>query len=163
MGGEQELDMAISRLQRWHEAFPVADVIIGNHDRMVMRKAQSSSIPTRWIKAYKEVLGTPGWDFVTKVIYDKVQYLHGEGGMARSRAAKDLMSTVQGHLHTKCFVEWQIGAGLKIFAMQVGCGIDAESYAMAYAKDYGNPAIACGVVLNGKVAINEVMSLGGAS
>jgi predicted phosphodiesterase len=161
MGGQEELDLAIERLQRWYEAFPNADVIIGNHDRMVMRKAQSSSIPTRWIKAYVEVLGTPGWNFVTKAVYDGVQYLHGEGGMARSRATKDLMSTVQGHLHTKCFVEWHIGAGLKLFAMQVGCGIDAESYAMAYAKDNGQPAIACGVVLNGKVAINEVLSTRG--
>ena len=158
MGGKDELELAIERLQRWYEAFPEADVIIGNHDRMVMRKAQSSSIPTKWIKSYKEVLGTPDWNFVTRVVYDKVQYLHGEGGMARTRAAKDLMSTVQGHLHTKCFVEWQIGTELKVFGMQVGCGIDSTSYAMGYAKDFGNPAIACGVVLNGKVAINEVMS-----
>ena len=163
MGGKDELNLAIERLKPWYEAFPEADVLIGNHDRMVMRKAQSSSIPTRWIKEYKEVLGVPNWNFTDRVVYDDVQYIHGEGGTARSRAKKDLMSTVQGHLHTQCYVEWVIGAGLKIFAMQVGCGIDAESYAMGYAKNFGKPAIACGVVLNGKVAINEVMSTGGVS
>jgi len=161
MGGEEELDNAINRLRRWYERFPMADVLIGNHDRMVMRKAQSSSIPTRWIKEYKEVLGTPGWNFTDRVVYDDVQYIHGEGGMARTRARKDLMSTVQGHLHTQCFTEWIIGAGLKIFGMQVGCGVDNNSYAMAYAKNFGKSAIACGVVLNGKVAINGVMSTGG--
>jgi hypothetical protein len=45
--------------------------------------------------------------------------------------------------------------------MQVGCGIDKDSYAMGYAKNFGTPAIGCGVVLSGKVAINEVMSTGG--
>lgn len=158
LGGEDELILAINRLKRWYTTFPVADVIIGNHDRMVMRKAQSSSIPTRWIKEYKEVLGTPGWNFTERVVYDGVQYIHGEGGTARSRCKKDLMSTCQGHLHTQCYTEWVIGNGLKIFGMQVGCGIDHTSYAMGYAKNFGKPAIACGVVLAGKIAINEVTS-----
>ena len=34
---------------------------------------------------------------------------------------------------------------------------------MKYAKNFGKPAIACGVVLNGKVAINEVLSTRGGS
>ena len=161
LGGEEELDLAIAKLARWYQAFPNADVTIGNHDRMVMRKAQSSAIPTRWIKEYKEVLGTPEWNFTDRVVYDGVQYIHGEGGTARSRAKKDLMSTVGGHLHTQCYVDWIVGASLKIFGMQVGCGVDADTYAMAYARNYGKPAIGCGVVLNGKVAINEVMSTGG--
>ena len=29
-------------------------VIIGNHDRMIMRKAQTSAIPKKWIKNYKD-------------------------------------------------------------------------------------------------------------
>jgi len=157
MGGKEELDCAVQHLARWYEAFPVADITIGNHDRMVMRKAQTSAIPTRWIRDYKEVLETPEWNFIDRVVYDDVQYIHGEGGVARTRALKDQMSTVQGHLHTKCFTDWVPGAIDNSFAMQVGCGIDRESYAMAYAKNFGTPAIACGVVLGGKVAINEVM------
>ena len=161
LGGKDELDLAIQRLKRWYEAFPVADVCIGNHDRLIMRKAQSSSIPTKWIKNYKDVIETPHWNFTERVVYDDVQYIHGEGGTARNRAKKDLMSTVQGHLHVQCYTEWVIGMGIKIFGMQVGCGIDHTSYGMAYAKNFGRPAIACGVVLNGKIAINEVLSTGG--
>jgi hypothetical protein len=159
LGGKDELDLAIQRLERWYEAFPVADVTVGNHDRMVSRKAQTSSITSRWIRGYVEVLGTPGWNFTNRVDYDGVQYIHGEGGTARSRCKKDLMSTVQGHLHAQCYVDWAIGDRLKIFAMQVGCGIEKESYGMAYAKEFPNPAISCGVVLAGKVAVNEVMSI----
>ena len=56
MGGLDELELAIKRISRWHKAFPVATVIIGNHDRIIMRKAQTSAIPSKWIKSYKEVL-----------------------------------------------------------------------------------------------------------
>jgi hypothetical protein len=47
MGGADELNYAIERIARWHKAFPTATVIIGNHDRMVMRKAQTSAIPSK--------------------------------------------------------------------------------------------------------------------
>ena len=43
-----------------------------------MRKAQSSAIPTAWIKDYKDVLNTPDWDFKEQVIYNDVLYIHGE-------------------------------------------------------------------------------------
>jgi hypothetical protein len=56
MGGGEELELAIKRLARWVEAFPVADVTIGNHDRIISRKAFSGGIPKAWIKSFNEVL-----------------------------------------------------------------------------------------------------------
>jgi len=53
--GGQELELAIERLQRYYKEFPVADVILGNHDRLISRKSQTSAIPSKWIKSYKEV------------------------------------------------------------------------------------------------------------
>ena len=85
MTGADELDLAVKRIQRWYKAFPVATVIIGNHDRMVMRKAQTSAIPSKWIKSYKEVLEVPGWNFVERYVKDGVQFCHGEGGTARTK------------------------------------------------------------------------------
>ena len=38
--------------------------------------------------------------------------------------------------------------------MQVGCGVDIKSYAMAYAQHYKIPALACGVVIGGTTPIN---------
>ena len=61
-GGGEELDRAIERVQKWYEEFPIADVIIGNHDRIIMRKAFSGAIPSRWVKSYNDVLGTT-WDW----------------------------------------------------------------------------------------------------
>ena len=160
MGGGQELELAIEKISKWYEAFPKADVIIGNHDRIIMRKAQSSQVPRKWIKEYKDVLDTPKWNFVESVTYDDVLYIHGEGGTARSRMRKDLNSVVQGHLHTQFYCDYLVGKNFSIFGMQVGCGIDNKSYAMAYAKNYGKPAIGCGVVLeNGTQPFNVLMKL----
>ena len=159
LGGLDELDLAIERIAKWYKAFPKADVTIGNHDRIIMRKAQTSNIPTKWIKEYKEVLNTPGWNFTDRVVYDNVQYVHGEGGTAHTKCRADMMSTVQGHLHTQCYVQHFVGQNYKVFGMQVGCGIDHDSYAMGYAKRGKKPAIACGVVINGKTAINVLMDL----
>jgi len=159
LGGGDELDIAIKRLKRWYKAFPNADVTIGNHDRIISRKAQTGGIPKRWIRNYSEVLNTPKWNFTERVVIDNVQYVHGEGGTARTKSKADMMSTVQGHLHTQCYTEWSVGAKFRIFGMQVGCGIDHESYAMAYAKAGKKPAIGCGVIIGGHTAINELMDL----
>ena len=159
LGGLDELEIAIKGLRKWYASFPDADILIGNHDRMIMRKAQTSNIPSKWIKSYKDVLEVPKWNFIDRKVIDDVQYVHGEGGTAHTKCRADMMSTVQGHLHTQCYVQHFVGQNYKIFGMQVGCGIDHDSYAMGYAKRGKKPAIACGVVINGKIAINELMDL----
>ena len=65
-GGGEELERAINKVKRWRDAFPVADVIIGNHDRIIMRKAFSSAIPKAWVKSYNEVLGT-SWNWTERL------------------------------------------------------------------------------------------------
>jgi metallophosphoesterase superfamily enzyme len=159
MGGGEELELAIERIRRWYKVFPEAYVTIGNHDRIIARKAQTGSIPKRWIKSYSEVLGTRHWRFVDRVVIDDVQYIHGEAGTARTKCKADMMSTVQGHLHSQAYTDWFVGQKYKIFGCQVGCGIDNKSYAMAYAKAGKKPAIGCAVVLHGDVCINELMNL----
>jgi hypothetical protein len=160
MSAGDELDEAIENLALWYKAFPKADVIIGNHDRLIMRKAFTGGIPRRWILGYQDMFGVPGWNFKERQVYDGVQYIHGEGGTARARCKKDLMSTVQGHLHTQCYTEHLVGSNFHIYGTQVGCGVDKNAYAMTYAKDYGKPAIGVAVVLNhGKLPINILMPL----
>jgi predicted phosphodiesterase len=159
LSGGQELELAINKLSKWYKAFPVADVLIGNHDRLIMRKAMTSAIPAKWVKDFKDVLETPNWNFVDRVVYDNVQYIHGESGTARTKCRADMMSTVQGHLHTQCYTDWYVGQNFRVFGTQVGCGIDHDSYAMAYAKRGKKPAIGCAVVLGGDTVINKLMNL----
>ena len=160
LGGGDELELAVNKIANWYKAFPKAKVLIGNHDRMIMRKAQTSAIPSKWIKSYQDVLEVPKWEFLERYVLDDVQYIHGEAGTARTKCRADMMNTVQGHLHTQCYTENYVGAKYRIFGMQIGCGIDFKSYGMAYAKAGKKPAIACGVILNnGKTPINIMMEL----
>ena len=158
MGGSDELEHAIEDIQKWSREFPVADVLIGNHDRIIMRKAFDSAIPKVWIKSYNDVLGT-NWNWTERIVYDNVQFVHGEGGTARTKAKNDMMSTVQGHIHTQAYTEWMVGRNFRIFGMQIGSGVDGKSYAAAYAKNFKKQAIGCGVILGGHTAINCLMEL----
>ena len=156
--------MAIKRLSKYRDAFAEIcdkkiDICTGNHDRIIMRRAFDSDIPARWIKSYNEVLGTD-WNWVESIVYDDVLYEHGEGGQAKTKAKNNMMSSVCGHTHTQAYVEWLVGKKYRVFGMQVGCGVDASTYAAAYAKNFKKQAIGCGVVLGGHTAINVLMPLG---
>ena len=161
LGGNSELELAIERIQDWYKAFPDAYVTIGNHDAIIMRKAQSSAIPSQWIKAYNDVLDTPGWKWVTDIVIDGVRYVHGhKSSKARTAARRDMQSTVTGHFHTDMYVEWFFGANKAVFALAVGCGIDSKSYAMGYMQGGKKEALGCGVVLdNGQTPIAVKMNL----
>ena len=160
MSAGNELELAIKKVQKWYEAFPYADITIGNHDRMCSRKRFTAGIPSAWIKSYNEVLGTPNWNWVESIVYDDVLYEHGEGGQAQSKAKNNLMSSVCGHTHTEAYTKWFVGKRFRVFGTQVGCGVNSKSYAAAYAKNYKKQAIGCAVVLNnGTLPINLLMPL----
>tara|TARA_R110001599_G_scaffold189992_2_gene384895 strand:+ start:2031 stop:2756 length:726 start_codon:yes stop_codon:yes gene_type:complete len=161
LGGADELELAINKIAKWYEAFPVADVTLGNHDRIIIRKAQTSNIPNKWIKEFTEVLNTPNWNYCTDVIYNGVRYVHGDkSGKARMAAKRDMISTVSGHYHTDFYTEWMFGKNAAIFGMAVGCGIDSKSYAMGYMQGGKKEAIGVGVILdNGKTPFVIPMEL----
>ncbi len=149
-----ELYHAKKHLKEWYKAFPKADVILGNHCRIVARKAMSAGLSKHWVRSLREVLELPNWSFHTKIVLDGVLYIHGEGVTARTKALRVGKSVVQGHRHTEGYVWHNQTYGCANFGMQVGTGIDIESYAFAYAKDHPDPIISCGVVLeNGTMPI----------
>ncbi len=157
-----ELELSIKKVQKWYKAFEGVnvDVCIGNHDRLASRKRFTGGIPAAWIKTYNEVLGTPDWNWVESVVYDDVLYEHGEGGQAKTKAKNNLMSSVCGHTHTEAYTIWFVGKRYRVFAVQTGCGVDASTYAAAYAKNFKKQAIGCAVVLNnGTLPINLLMPL----
>jgi hypothetical protein len=147
-GAGEELERAIYKLKRWYKAFPNATVIIGNHDRIIYRKAFSSGLSKRWVRDLNEVLETPNWDFVESIMINNVDFNHGEGGTAKTRMKNEMTSQVQGHRHSEFYLQYNISPALSVFAMQVGCGVNTKSYAMAYGKHFKKPAIGCGTVEN---------------
>lgn len=153
-----ELNKTKDKIQVWRDAFPIADVCIGNHDMRIAKRAFEAGIPRRLLAPLQDMLDVPGWNFREKFIYDGIRYIHGTGGSALARAKKDWMSTVQGHLHPEAFVQWIQGERSRIFAMQVGCGVDTDSIAFDYAKDHRRPAIGVGIILNhGTLPFNVLM------
>jgi predicted phosphodiesterase len=146
-GAGDELDRAIDKIQNWYKVFPEATVIIGNHDRLAYRKAFAGGISARWLRNYDDVLGTPGWEFKESEVIDNVLYIHGEAGTARSKAKDISQSVVQGHLHSQAYVEY---INNRVFAMQVGTGVDDSCYAFNYNKAGKESILSCGIVLEGK-------------
>src|SRR5579863_9365977 len=102
-----ELDEAIKRLKRWYKAFPKADVLYGNHDLLISRKAKTAGLSSRFIKDFNEIIEAPkGWKFHHELIIDGNLYIHGSTGNALTRARDTRISVIQGHLHSRGFVEW---------------------------------------------------------
>jgi len=156
----EELSKAEKMIKGWYDNFAEAFVCAGNHDLIPARKAQTMGVSNRWIRSLGEVLGTPNWKFVEEVVIDDVMYTHGIGRQARQRAKNDMMSCVQGHWHSKSYIEHFVGLSDHIWAMQIGCAVDRKSYAMAYGKHFDKPHINVGVVLeNGTLPILEYMKL----
>ena len=160
MGGREELYKAKEQIAEFYKAFPIARVVIGNHDKLPNRKAFSSGLSSSWIKTIDEVLNVPNWEFEEEFVIDNVLYTHGEGRQARIRVMQELISVVQGHWHAKTYYETFTSERKFVFALQIGCGIDRKSYAAAYAKHFQKPQINVGVVLdNGRYAVIEHMKM----
>jgi predicted phosphodiesterase len=147
-GPNEEFARAKSKLKRWYTVFPKAYVTVGNHDRLIHRKAKTAKISSKWIVDLATALETPNWLYVDEIVLNNVCYNHGEGGTARSRMKTELLSQVQGHLHSQFYIDYAVGNAFKVFGMQVGCGINRNSFAFAYGKHGPKPVIGCATVIN---------------
>ncbi len=153
-----ELDVAIDKLNLYIDAFPHAKVCLGNHDNIPNRKAFTGGLSKRWIRSIEEIIDAPGWEFAEEWHIEGVLYTHGTARKARFRAKDELINIVQGHYHSESYIEYYVGLYRKIFAMQVGSGIDRRSYGMAYGRHFKKVHLNCGVVIDG-MPILEYMKL----
>ena len=149
LGGATEYEKMLEELGRWTTAFPVAKVTVGNHDLIPFRKGFAGGLTERMMKSWRQLFNAPkGWDFAEKFIIDGVLYTHGTSA-AIPRMVNSRISVVQGHLHSQQYVNWSQSEINRLFAMQVGCGIDNDSYAFVYGKSFvKKPVLGCGVVLD---------------
>lgn len=159
-----ELDISVEKLKSWNTVFPKAKVTLGNHDLLIQRQAYSAGLSQRWIKDFNEVLNLPEWEFDIEHEINGVIYTHGTGtggdNGAFNKALNRRKSVVSGHLHTVANIKWNVSDNDRIFAMQVGCGIDDKAYAFEYARGIVKKSIiSCGVVLQGSLPIIIPMNL----
>lgn len=163
-GPKDEFEQAFECLKPWKKAFPDLKVTIGNHDRRVIRLAESVNIPSRFIRDYKEIWDTPKWDWQEEFIIDDVLLSHGEGCSGIYPAAvkmqKMLMSVAIGHVHTAGGVAWAANPKRRIFGLSVGCGVDEKSLAFAYGKHFNRRSIISAAVLIDGIPYHEVCPMG---
>jgi hypothetical protein len=153
-------------LHEWKRAFPTASICIGNHTKLPYRQASANGISRAWLKSYNEAWQIDSrWQWGRCWEIDGVLYTHGTGfsGAAghRNAALKRRQSTVIGHIHSHAGIAFLASERDLIFGMNVGCGIDADAYAMAYGIDFPEkPILSCGVVINGREPHVVPMDLG---
>jgi metallophosphoesterase superfamily enzyme len=155
-GSGDEYDLAKEGVRKWYKEFPEATVCIGNHDRRPQRLASSVNIPEFILKDFNELWDTPGWEWKDDFIFDDVYFFHGEGYRGKTpalNASVDMgMNVVMGHTHCSPQICYRANPLRSYFGMDVGCGIDVDSYAMSYGKQWKKghkPVLACGVIING--------------
>lgn len=138
-GPKDEYELAFTKIQKWHKAFPKIDVILGNHDRRVIRLAESVNIPARFIRNYKDIWKTPKWNWIDNIIYDEIYFVHGDGRTSGMYPAFNLvrkmgMSCVCGHFHWCGGYKWLVNPLRRMFGLDVGALIDDKAMAFAYGK-----------------------------
>jgi hypothetical protein len=107
------------------------------------RKAFSTGLSSKWIKTTEEVYELP-WDFHEYLRIGNWYICHGTGMQAVARARALGLSVMQFHYHSKFFAQI-VDAYHNRWAVQGGCLVDHNSYAMAYAK--AGPPMAKGVTV----------------
>ena len=155
-----ELDMTIEGVRAFVEAFRDVDYIPGNHDEIYIRQAATLGIDKRFLKSFSDLFKLPKtWrTHGDEFIFNNVLYKHGinctgKNG-ALNTAIQERMSTVIGHSHSFGGCQYSANARNVIFGMNVGCGIDIESYAFAYGKHAKyRPTLGCGIVFSETNAI----------
>lgn len=165
LSASSELDEAVRLIQQWHTALGEVTVSIGNHDARHVRTAKKAGIPSRYLRSYSDIFGTPNWKWVMSDVVDGVLYEHGTGSSGKfaayNRALQKRQSVVIGHCHSGGGVLYHCNETSRIFGLNVGCGIDVERYAFEYGRPFPiRPTLGCGVVLDGDQAIFEPMLIG---
>lgn len=146
-----EMTEADKHLKEWFKAFPSLFLCKANHD-LVDRKARTEGLPDRLFKPFRDIWQLPkGWKNEFAFEINGVRYQHGtgySGDNAHLKAAyNNRQSSVIGHTHANAGVGYIANEKDCIFGMNVGCGIDKDTYAMNYGRDFKKkPIISCGVV-----------------
>lgn len=155
---KDEIAKARKSLEKYFRAFPKVFYCLGNHCKRVDMKGRHSFLPQEVFRPFRDIWGLPkGWIDAFSHEIDGVLYQHGfmAGDMAHVKTAiMNRQSTVIGHSHSVAAVNYLVSRKDRLLAMNVGSGIEVESLAFSYGRDFlKKPVVSCGVVTDhGKYA-----------
>jgi hypothetical protein len=147
-----ELKAARRQLRPVYETFPQADVCWGNHDTRLRDRAAEAGIPVEAVAPMSAVLHCPhGWDWQDRHERGGVTYEHGTGYTGKDAhikaATANMGPTVIGHIHAHAGIAYVANRKHLFWGFNVGCGIDHNAYAFAYARAVPTkPIIGCGLI-----------------
>lgn len=152
-----ELKLAIAKIKRMEELFPVMTLVDSNHGSLALRKFKHHGIPMKYLASQHDIYGlSKSWQWVNDLTVklpngQDCYFCHGMVKNGIKLAAQRGTNVVQGHYHTDFRVEY-IGNPMNLlFSMQVGCLIDSKSLAFAYDKlNLNRPIIGLGVIVDSK-------------
>ncbi len=158
-----EMGETYEEIQRLAEYFPVMKILVGNHDKLPLRKARTIGLHSRYIKDNTEVFDMPKtWTFHNEVI---VNMQDGRDLMLRHNLTKHPFKTAehyetcyaQGHYHEDFLVWWKMDNKLNVWGATVGSLVDDTALAMEYNKsNLKRPVLGCMVVQNGVPKLIEM-------
>lgn len=161
-----EYELAMIQVAEITKAFPVCDLLLGNHDVLPYRWAKEVGIPEEMMRDFRSIYKLPkSWTIHPRyhqLEIDGCLYQHGDRGRSSAilNAKMEFQSVIQGHLHSKAGVEFYANSSSRIFGLQSGCGVDWKHAQMEYGiKFSGKPLIGCGIVIDGTTPIFEPMLL----
>ncbi len=167
--GDKEGEKAELQIKQLTDAFPEVDLMLGNHDVLPDRKAQTFGIPDRFIRSFRDQWKLPkGWKIHERwdeLIIDGVIYCHGDtspcAGFAPLAKAKARgRSLVCGHYHSMGGFLPFAHREKMIFGMATGCGIEWKDPLFSYGANLTTkPIIGCGVVDGGQDFFFRAMPL----
>jgi len=151
-----ELKQSIKYLKEFYDLFPKATILDSNHGSLWYRKGKSAGLPRSVFKSYNEILEAPktwNWvpDLTLKASNGEYIYFHHSISSSGLLASRQLgLNYVQGHVHSKFEIQWWASPTGNRWALTVGCLVDHDSIAFAYAKNNLKKSInGCGIILDG--------------
>ena len=151
----KELEASLKKLKKWYKAFPKVNVCIGNHDERIERAAAHFGLSSSYFRSLRDIYGFPKtWDYRFDHYVYGIRIFHGMGYSGKyahvTAAIENQRSVVIGHMHSNAGSWYSANETDIVFGLAVGCGIDRNSYAFRYGRDFRRkPILGAGVVLEG--------------
>ena len=156
LGVEDELYFCKKHLRKWTDTLlPLVThktiyCVDSNHSAIPDRKRKESMVSRQSLRSKSEMLELPEWEFLDYLITNNFGVSHGTAGAnVVKRAMLKNLSWIIGHYHTKAYLQFITEY---VWAMQLSCGFDKDSYAAAYSRTLSelSPAIhTFGIILKG--------------
>jgi UDP-2,3-diacylglucosamine pyrophosphatase LpxH len=115
---------------------------LGNHEMRLSKVADTVRIPSLCLKSLRDIFSIPKhWKMALDFVVDGIYFVHYKSTTGGKAAATYGMSTVMGHMHARCSIEYSQTPVKTYWQAFTGCYADDESLAMRYASESARKSV----------------------